>query len=143
MLAQEGPYTFDVPINGMRYPLNLTMSAAPKINSNIIQFYMDGLFDQAANATDVITFPKQVNTEWPQRFNHSHSEQFYIHESMFNSLFRLLDDSYFPYTLKSETLNKAVKNALPELAKKYGSEVDVALLVTMTPNNTATPIRIN
>ena len=102
MLAQEGPYTFDVPIFGKSYPLNLTMTAAPKIGSNLMQFYMDGLFDLAENATDQDNFPMEINTEWPQRFEHSHSEQFYIHESMLNSLFRLLDDSYFPYTIKSK-----------------------------------------
>jgi hypothetical protein len=80
---------------------------------------------------------------WPERFEHSHSEQFYIHESMFNSLFRLLDGSYFPYTLKGKNLQNAVKNAFPELTTKYGSEVSVALAITMTPNNTATPIQIN
>jgi hypothetical protein len=143
MLAQEGPYTFDVPILGANYPLNLTMTAAPKIGSNLIQFYMDGLFDLAANATDSHNFPKEVNTEWPQRFEHSHSEQFYIHESTLNSLFRLLDDSYFPYVLKSDNLDQAVKSAFPELTKKYGSELTVALQITMTPNNTATPISIS
>lgn len=101
MLAQEGPYTFDVPIFGKNYPLNLTITAAPKIGTDLMQFYMDGLFDLAPNATDSHNFPKEINTEWPERFLHSHSEQFYIHESMFNSLFRLLDDSYFPYTMKS------------------------------------------
>jgi hypothetical protein len=143
MLAQEGPYTFDVAILGKSYPLNLTMTASPKIGSNTMQFYMDGLFDLEPNATDSHNFPKEINSEWPKRFEHSHSEQFYIHESMLNSLFRLLDDSYFPYTLKSKNLDQAVKSAFPELAQKYGSEVSIGLSITMTPNNTATPIKIN
>lgn len=36
-----------------------------------------------------------------------------------------------------------MKAAFPELGKKYGSEVEVSLHLTMTPNNTATPISIN
>ena len=62
---------------------------------------------------------------------------------MFNSLFRLLDDSYFPYTLKSKNIAAAVKAAFPEIAKKYGDDVEVSINLTMVPNNTATPIKIN
>lgn len=142
MLAQEGPYTFDVPILGKTYPLNLTMTTAPKIGEDLIQIYFDGLFHPAENATDEHNFPKEINSEWPMRFEHSHSEQFYIHESMINSLFRLLDDSVFPYTMKSTNLDAAVKAAFPELAKKYGNDVEVSLALTMVPNNTATPIQM-
>ena len=59
---------------------------------------------------------------------------------MFNSLFRLLDESYFPYTMKSKNLDAAVKEAFPELTKKYGKDVEISLNLTMVPNNTATPI---
>ena len=62
---------------------------------------------------------------------------------MFNSLFRLLDESYFPYTMKSKNLDAAVKEAFPELTKKYGKDVEISLNLTMVPNNTATPIQIN
>ena len=44
---------------------------------------------------------------------------------MFNSLFRLLDDSYFPYTMKSKNLDAAVKKAFPELIEKYGEDVEI------------------
>ena len=74
MLAQEGPYTFDVPIFGKTYPLNLTLSSAPQIGGDLINIYFDGLFNLAENATDEHNFPKEVNTEWPTRFEHSHSE---------------------------------------------------------------------
>jgi hypothetical protein len=62
---------------------------------------------------------------------------------MFNSLFRLLDDSYFPMTMKSKNLDMAIKEAFPELASKYGDDVEISLNLTMTPNNTATPIKMN
>lgn len=74
MLAQEGPYTFDMPIFGKTYPLNLTLTSAPKIGGDLIEINFDGLFDLAENATDEHNFPKEVNTEWPTRFEHSHSE---------------------------------------------------------------------
>jgi len=60
---------------------------------------------------------------------------------MINSLFRLLDDSYFPYNMKSKNLDAAVKAAFPELTKKYGKDVEVSLALTMVPNSTATPIQ--
>ena len=74
MLAQEGPYTFDVPILGKTYPLNLTLTSAPKIGDDLIQIYFDGLFNLAENVTDKDNFPEEVNHEWPTRFEHSHSE---------------------------------------------------------------------
>jgi hypothetical protein len=60
MIAQESDYTFSVPIFGKNYPLNLTMTAAPKIGGELIQFYMDGQFDVAENATDA-SFPREIN----------------------------------------------------------------------------------
>jgi hypothetical protein len=143
MIAKEGPYDFDVSILGNTYPLNLTMTSAPFIGGDLIQFYMDGQFDLAPNMTDTHKFPKEVNNEWPHRFEHSHSEQFYIHESMFNSLFRLLDDSYFPHPIGSHNIVNAMRMAFPEIAAKYGSDYTMAINMTMIPNNTATPIRLS
>ena len=36
VLAQEGPYTFNVPLLGQQYPLNLTMTSAPRIGGDLI-----------------------------------------------------------------------------------------------------------
>jgi hypothetical protein len=74
MIANEGPYTFDVPLLGASFPLNLTMTSAPSISGDLIQMNFDGLFDDAENTTSQFNFPIEVNAEWPERFNHSLSE---------------------------------------------------------------------
>ena len=96
MLANECPYTFDVPLFGANYPLNLTMTSAPSIHDNLIQVNFDGLFNEAENATVHKVFPIEKNAEWPQRYNHSLSEQLFIHESMLASLMSVGEDAFFP-----------------------------------------------
>jgi len=86
MLANEGPYTFDVPLLGANFPLNLTMTSAPSVSNDLIQVNFDGLFNEAENATVHKSFPIEKNAEFPERFNHSLSEQLFIHESMLASL---------------------------------------------------------
>jgi hypothetical protein len=140
MLAQEGPYTFDVSLLGHDYPLNLTMTTAPQIGGDLIQMYMDGLFHPAANGSDP-GYPLEVNSEWPERFEHSLSEQVFIHESTLNSLFRLMGGA--GTTLKGHNIQNAVKAALPELAQKYGSDYSVSLGLVLHPANSATPITLN
>ena len=46
MLAQEGPYTFAMPMFGSKYDLNLTMTTAPEVkeDSNLVKLFFDGLF---------------------------------------------------------------------------------------------------
>lgn len=44
VIASEAPYTFDVPLLGKNFPLNLTMSAAPAFSGNLIQINFDGTF---------------------------------------------------------------------------------------------------
>ena len=104
---------------------------------------MDGLFDVPENQTSKHNFPVETNSEWPQRFEHSHSEQFYLHESTLNSLFRLMDDSFFPYQLKNGNVSDALITAIPQLKTKYGDDVTVSLNITMEPNNTDTPIHLD
>lgn len=61
MLANEGPYTFDVPLLGANFPLNLTMTSAPLISKDLIQVNFDGLFNDAQNATSHMDFPIEKN----------------------------------------------------------------------------------
>lgn len=86
MLANEGPYDFDMPLLGANFPLNLTMTSAPSISGDLIKVNFDGLFNDPKNATVHKGFPIEKNAEWPDRRNHSLSEQVFIHESMFDSL---------------------------------------------------------
>lgn len=86
MLANEGPYTFDMPLFGANFPLNLTLTSAPSVSKDLIQINFDGLFHDAKNATVHQDFPIEKNAVWPDRLNHSLSEQVFVHESMLDSL---------------------------------------------------------
>lgn len=80
MVANEKPYDFDVPIEGLN--LNLTMTTAPEIKkgSNLIEVFFDGLFDMPKESAK--HFREVYNndiTNYPPRLQHSNSEQFWIH----------------------------------------------------------------
>lgn len=145
MVANEGPYTFVVPALGKQFPLNLTMSTAPKLEkgSNLIQVFMDGLFDIPEGQEVHSKYKVEVNHEYPPRFAHSHSEQFYIHESTVNSLMKVADESFFPYMVTSKNITSQLGQMMPEIAEYYGKGVEIALGLSFMANNTAAPISFN
>jgi hypothetical protein len=145
MVANEGPYTFVVPALGKQFPLNLTMSTAPKLEkgSNLIQVLMDGLFDIPEGQEVHSKYKVEVNHEYPPRFAHSHSEQFYIHESTLNSLMKVADESFFPYMVTSKNITSQLGQMMPEIAEYYGKGVEIALGLSFMANNTAAPISFN
>lgn len=143
MVANEGPYTFDVPLLGASFPLNLTMSSAPKFGDDLLQMNFDGLFDDAENKTSPYNFPIEENAEWPDRFEHSLSEQLFIHESTVNSLLRVADDSFFPYIVRNANISDSFLKAFPAIADKYGDKANVSIALTLMPNGTAAPINFN
>lgn len=143
MLANEGPYTFDVPLFGANYPLNLTMTSAPSIHDNLIQVNFDGLFNEVENATVHKVFPIEKNAEWPKRYNHSLSEQLFIHESMLASLMSVGEDAFFPYIMRDVNVSKAILKAFPVIGRRFGSAANASLAITLMPNATAAPINFN
>lgn len=106
MVAGEGPYTFDISTFSKDMPLNLTMTKAPEMkkDSDLIKVYFDGLFDIPEGQNVTTNFTVKENSVWPHRFNHSHSEQFMIHESMINSAMKVADNDIFPYMIDSKNI---------------------------------------
>lgn len=145
MVAGEGPYTFDINTIGKDFPLNLTMTSAPAIkkDSKLIRVFFDGLFDIPEGQNVTTKFVVKENSVWPPRFNHSHSEQFIIHESMLNSFIKVADNSMFPYVFDDQNITSQIVYAFPELAKHYGKDVKVNLGLSMMENNTDSPIHLN
>jgi len=143
MLANEGPYDFDVPVLGKNYPLNLTMTSAPAISGNVVQVNFDGLFHQPENATGPAGFPIEDNAEWPERFEHSLSEQLFIHESMVNSLFSVAEGVFFPYTVRDANISTALHSAFPVISETFGDSANVSMAFTLSPNATNAPINFN
>ena len=62
MLANEGPYTFDVPLLGANFPLNLTMTSAPSVSNDLIQVNFDGLFNEAEKSIIIKTNDKRIKS---------------------------------------------------------------------------------
>lgn len=145
MIANEGPYTFDVSLPGLgaSFPMNLTMTSAPNVTDNIIKVNFDGLFDAPENTTSPADFPILVNAEWPQRFEHSLSEQLFIHESVLNSLFRVANDGFFPYAVRNANISDALLAAFPVINETYGAAANVSMHITFMPNATEAPINFN
>jgi len=145
MVANEGNYTFVVDALGKQFPLNLTMTTAPELEkgSNLIQLFMDGLFDIPEGQEVLSKYKVEVNHEYPPRFAHSHSEQFYIHESTVNSMMKVADESFFPYMVTSKNVTSQIAQMMPEIAEYYGKGVEIALGLTLMANNTAAPISFN
>jgi hypothetical protein len=88
-VAAATPYTFDVPLFGQNAELNLTMPTSPKIGNDLIEVFFDGLFDNADASAKVFNHSA---VEYPVRFQHSHSNQFWVHETTFNSLLMRMQD---------------------------------------------------
>lgn len=145
MVANEGNYTFVVPLLGKQFPLNLTMTTAPKIEkgSNLIQVFLDGLFDIPEGQEVHSKYKVEVNDEYPPRFQHSHSQQFFIHESTLNSMMKVADESFFPYMVTDQNLTSQLMQMMPEIAEYYGKEVKIDLGLSLMANNTAEPISFN
>jgi len=95
MASNEGPFDFDVDVYGNSVALNLTMTTAAEIQNNLVKINFDGTF-HAPNGT---VGPKNMIKKYAPRFEHSHSEQIFIHQSMVNSLLKTAESSFFPINL--------------------------------------------
>ena len=104
-------------------PMNLTMTAAPKMTaeSNLININFDGRFvDSNTNTVRAVgpsTFPELV--DFKQR------EEIFIHQSVMNSMI-------FDKTKKLAGANVTAEflKAFPEVATKYGASAEVELILS-------------
>jgi len=85
MIANEGEYTFVLPLMGNNLPLNMTMTHAPTTKDNLIELFFNGIFDMPKNSTKKFDFDHDI-TDYPPRLQHAHSEQFWLHEDTIDSL---------------------------------------------------------
>jgi hypothetical protein len=67
----------------------------------------------------------------------------FIHESTFNSLLRVADDSFFPYIVRNANISDSFLKAFPSIAEKFGNKSNVSMALTLMPNGTAAPIKFN
>jgi hypothetical protein len=75
MVANEAPYDFEVPVEGLN--LNLTMTTAPQMTkgSDLIEIFFDGLFDMPKGSA--FNFREAYTgdiSKYPPRLEHTNSE---------------------------------------------------------------------
>ena len=99
LAANEGPYTFDLNALGQDMALNMTMTTAPEVGSDLTKIFFDGTF-HSPNGT---IYPNVIK-DYAPRFAHSHSNQFFIHQNTFNSLLRTAQSSFFPIKITDPTI---------------------------------------
>lgn len=125
MIAQEAPYTFDVAMFGLKSPLNLTMTTAPSIvkDSSMIKLNFDGLFDKP-KAMNAMNFDLKDHEQFPD-IQHSHRDQFWIHQNTINSFVQLNFDKLMPLNLNTTNISDEILEVLPDIEKKCGKNVTV------------------
>jgi len=110
MVANEGPYTFDLALKNINknFPLNMTMTKAPQIakNSDLILLNFDGLFHKPPTGNGA-EFPMVNHTYFPQ-LTDAQYDQFWIHENMVNSLLSQL----LPDVLPTKIANKGISDQI-------------------------------
>ena len=143
IFEDKSRYNFDVPMKlyGKDLGLNLTMTTSPQIANDLIQINFDGIFD-LPEASSVKKSFKPSKKAYPPRFEHAHSEQFYIHQDTVNSLLYMANDKIFPKTFNDKTVNEKILYALPEITKKYGSDVQILLDISLDESVT-NPVSMN
>jgi hypothetical protein len=111
--------------NNTDYLLNMSTTATPVLDNNtqLLSLHLEGLFYDMINQTSHVT----SNVVYPPRLGQSHSEQFWIHESMINSLFLTYGQSIMPMAINNKNLTDLIKLLFPELKKYYGQDVDLTL----------------
>jgi len=125
MVTNQTEYTWDVSLLSKNYPLNMTMTHAPQFanDSNLIWLNFDG------------TFHKQGGHQMPYTHDyfpsiqHTHREQLWIHETMFNTLVSSAADYYKGIQLASPAMNKNLLMVLPELKSVCGDSCNFTFTI--------------
>jgi hypothetical protein len=141
MVANEQPYDFEVPVEGLN--LNLTMTTAPRImqGSDLIEVFFDGLFDMPEGAAT--TFREAYAgdiTRYPPRILHSNSEQFWIHEDTFDTMLRVAGASIFPLHYSDKTITAEFLSTFSEVRAHYGADATIDFQLTLRDEGAAKPI---
>jgi hypothetical protein len=141
MVANEQPYDFEVPVEGLN--LNLTMTTAPRMKegSDLIEIFFDGLFDMPKGAA--LNFREAYAgdiTSYPPRIEHSNSEQFWIHEDTIDSALRVAGATIFPLHYSEKTITAEFLATFAEVQARYGADATIDFQLTLRDEGAAKPI---
>jgi len=144
MVANEQPYDFEVPVEGLN--LNLTMTTAPRMKegSDLIEIFFDGLFDMPKGAAQ--SFRQAYTgdiTSYPPRLAHSNSEQFWIHEDTIDSMLRVAGATIFPLHYSDKTITAEFLSTFREVQAHYGADATIDFQLTLKDGGAAKPITFN
>ena len=109
-------------------PMNLTMTAAPKMTqaSNLIQLNFDGRFVDTTTNTVRAAGP----SAFPTYIDYKQREEIMIHESVMNSM--IFDKTK---TLSGANVTAEFLKAFPAIATKYGADANIEIVLSF--NNQA------
>jgi hypothetical protein len=120
-LKNANSTTFMVSVFDKNFPLNLTMTEAPKFDKadDLINFSFDGtFFDKKMQVNHV-----SENTVLPYRHADGQSEQIWIHQSMLGSLFYGIVEEVMPYEVNDTAGASTFKKLFHEISTHYGEDV--------------------
>lgn len=134
MVANEAKNNevFEVPLGSNGAALNLTMTTATQMakNQDLLVINFDGLVDKLANGVSNKNIRGDIKNYAP-RLQHSDSEQFWIHEDTFSSVFQTAPEMLFPMESHSENLAKEINAAVPQIKSYYGADASVFAKISM------------
>lgn len=89
MVLHENDYTFVTTIFGEDYPLNLTSTMAPSLDTNgTVRMNMDGLFVMPEKQELASEFKLLGHGYMPDSDTYAQREQVWVHQDMLNSLIK-------------------------------------------------------
>lgn len=115
---------------------NLMMSLHPtrrfdiSQETDLIEFGLDGrLYDSEAKM-----YVTKSNEEWVERFERSHSNQIFIHESTVEDIVKGIIQAKFPIEIATKELNQLLGIYIPQLYDHYDTETLFRYSIEMDDN---------
>lgn len=98
--------------------------------TDLIEFGLDGrLYD-----SDAKIYVTKDNEQYAQRFERSHSNQIFVHESTIEDIVKGIVQTSFPVTIQTKELNDLFGIYIPQLFEKYPVDTNFKYTVDMDDN---------
>lgn len=116
------------------------MTKAPEFRAedDLIEIHMDGEFVKLA----VFPMSADKNTEWQPRVSAPQLDQFFLHESVANSLMASMH-SWMPLEMSNNATNTKLYAMLPEIEQYYGNNTEMKVQIDFKSTPMSQPIQFN
>jgi hypothetical protein len=140
MILHENDYTFVTTLFGKDYPLNLTSTKAPSLDSNgTVRMNLDGLFVMPEKQELASDFKLLGHGYMPDSSSYPQREQVWIHQDMLNSLIKKFVNTELVYG--DDQVSTLINEMLPEIKQAWG-ETPVYTSCNVSARNAANPLSI-